>query len=336
MAINYTISYTFSPGTTISSSQVNTNFSDNVNTWNGLEALTKTFAKLKVDVDPATALEVATKQYVDHYSIWRRPVLQYSSGSVVVVETGIDGTSGELRIVFPDGSVRTDSTNGRIQCNLAQVAALSGTWQSGIRTGTVSNNTWYSFYAVKTTDDTAKMVIVADTVIPTQANFATLNSNFGTNGWVYIGTLPNGDNSGTAGSIPKFAMAGNKVTFYNQCVTSSRNIRGVRLANTAGATSVTWSYASGTALGSAQVPGHILIGDFAVSMENTGQMSLTDSGATYNIATTYPTTGLSISYVSNSYLGEGLKNSSTASVAQGITLSGYIDGVLGPGANPLL
>lgn len=66
MAINYTISYTFSPSTVISSSQVNQNFQDNANTWTGLEALTKSFSHLKVDNDPASALEVATKQYVDN------------------------------------------------------------------------------------------------------------------------------------------------------------------------------------------------------------------------------------------------------------------------------
>lgn len=66
MAINYTISYTFSPSTVISSAQVNQNFQDNANTWTGLEALTKSFSHLKVDNDPASALEVATKQYVDN------------------------------------------------------------------------------------------------------------------------------------------------------------------------------------------------------------------------------------------------------------------------------
>lgn len=49
MAINYSVSYTFTSGTTISSSQVNTNFSDNANTWNGVEAKTKTFSNVVVD-----------------------------------------------------------------------------------------------------------------------------------------------------------------------------------------------------------------------------------------------------------------------------------------------
>jgi len=66
MAINYQISYTFSPSTVISSAEVNQNFSDNANTWIGVEAMTKTFSHIKMDADPGTALEVATKQYVDN------------------------------------------------------------------------------------------------------------------------------------------------------------------------------------------------------------------------------------------------------------------------------
>lgn len=66
MAINYVISYTFSPSTVISSGEVNKNFADNANTWLGIEAMTKTFSHIKMDADPGTALEVATKQYVDN------------------------------------------------------------------------------------------------------------------------------------------------------------------------------------------------------------------------------------------------------------------------------
>ena len=110
MALNFTVSYTFSPNTTISSSQVNTNFSDIAAVFQGLEAETKTLSKLKMDADPTIALEVATKQYVDHYSTWRRPVLQFGSTTTVAVESGLDGTSGDIPILFPDGSMRTETS----------------------------------------------------------------------------------------------------------------------------------------------------------------------------------------------------------------------------------
>lgn len=66
MAINYTIANTFTPNTVISSSEVNQNFSDNANTWTGIEAMSKTFSHIKMDADPVVDLEVATKKYVDN------------------------------------------------------------------------------------------------------------------------------------------------------------------------------------------------------------------------------------------------------------------------------
>lgn len=66
MAINYQLANTFTPNTVISSAEVNQNFSDNANTWTGVEAMTKTFSHIKMDADPGTNFEVATKQYVDN------------------------------------------------------------------------------------------------------------------------------------------------------------------------------------------------------------------------------------------------------------------------------
>lgn len=51
MAVSFTVSYTFSPGATISSSQVNTNFSDEANVWSGLEAKTTTLSNLGIDTE---------------------------------------------------------------------------------------------------------------------------------------------------------------------------------------------------------------------------------------------------------------------------------------------
>lgn len=335
MALNFTVSYTFSPSTTISSSQVNTNTSDVAAVFQGLEAETKTLAKLKVDIDPTLALEVATKQYVDHYSAYRRPVLVYSSGTVVNMETGINGTSGQAQILFPDGNLRQDSTTGRINCNLAQVAALSGSWQSGLRTGSVATNTWYAIYAVKTTDDTSKFVAVADTVLPLQANFATLNSNFGTNGWVYLGMVRNGDNSGTTNAILSFKQSG-LFTRFNNIATGSavQHMGGTVLATTAGATSVTYTYSAGT--GTTAIPNHVGIVIFGYAHVATGQaMSVTNSAAS---ATYFAVTGTTL--VVGEVLGvasDGAKVvTGGSSVALDIFLCGYLDPVLGVGSNPIL
>ncbi len=334
MAINYVVSYTFAPNTTISSSQVNTNFSDNANTWTGLEALTKTFAKLKVDVDPATALEVATKQYVDHYSTWRRPNLVYNSGTVVNIETGLNGTASQVQILFPDGNLRTDSVTGRVQCNLAQVAALSGSAQSGLRTGSAAANTWYAIYAVKTNDNTSNFVAVADTVFPIQANFATLNSNFGANSWVYIGMVANGDNAGHTTVILKFVQAGNKTSFYNHSSGAALDGQGPRLATTAGATSLGWSYAAGTST-AGNVPNNVTIGTFSFACTASTKIQIDSLGAGANVLflTALSSTAYEVR-VPDYALVDGVNMTPSGSTGMDIYLSAFVDSALGVGSNP--
>lgn len=341
MALNFTVSYTFSPSTTISSSQVNTNTSDVASVFQGLEAETKTLAKLKVDIDPTLALEVATKQYVDHYSTYRRPNLKYSSGTVVNIETGINGTSGQAQILFPDGNLRTDSTSGRINCNLAQVAALSGSTQSGVQTGTVSNNTWYAIYAVKTSDNTSNFVTVADkTNLPIQASFATLNSNFGTNSWVYLGLIRYGDNSGTANAILKFAQNGNLTIFYNTATGALLDMGGIRLATSGAAAFLQWTYASGT--GAAQIPAYILNGLIGVTSNATavGQLweLFDDLGSTSRVfrLTGNSAAAMCMGHVPMYLLNGILAQTNTSTSSWDIFLNGFYDPVLGVGSNALL
>lgn len=337
MALNFTVSYTFSPSTTISSSQVNTNTSDVASVFQGLEAETKTLAKLKVDIDPTAALNVATKQYVDHYANYRRPVLVYNSATVVNIEAGINGTSGQAQILFPDGNLRQDSTSGRINCNLAQVAALSGSWQSGLRTGSVAANTWYAVYAVKTTDDASKFVAVADTVLPILANFTTLNSNFGTNGWVYLGLVRYGDNGGATTAIISFVQVGNHTVFTNVNSGPWSNATGTLLVQTASAAAITWAYAAGT--GTAQVPANISIVDVeAYANGAAGGNLLNFSGLTsYDaVSSTAAINARERAYAINVLGGFQSNTANGGSTNIFISLTGFWDSVLGIGSNPLL
>src|SRR5579859_5661691 len=123
-------------------------------------------------VSPGTTLKTAVT-YLANLAKYRRPVLVYNSATVVNVETALDGTTGDVVILFPDGTMRTDGATTRVQCNLAQNAVFNnGTRNSnvsGLRTGTVANNTWYALYAVKVTAGSGSatdFVIVADTVLP--------------------------------------------------------------------------------------------------------------------------------------------------------------------------
>lgn len=338
MAINFVVSYTFSPSTTISSSQVNTNFSDEAGVWQGLEARTKSFAALQVDATPSFAADVVRKDYVDHFGSYRRPNLIISSGTVINIETGINGTSGQAQILFPDGNLRTDSTTGRINCNFAQVAALSGSAQSGLQTGTVSNNTWYAVYAVKVSDSLTNFVTVADkSNFPVQAKFATLNSNFGTNSWVYLGMARNGDNSGTAGSLISFVMAGNQTNFTNTCASNSNSVgNGVRLATSASATSITYAYSTGN--GATDIPSHLTIATYAAGANSSaGIFQLTDSSTITWLGAMFNNTGASqyvrVPGVISTF---GAKLTIGGASPCDIFLVGFVDSVLGVGPNPIL
>lgn len=334
MAINFTVSYTFAPGTTISSSQVNTNFSDNANVWTGLEALTKSFSALRVDATPTTSTDVAIKSYVDKLNAYRRPILQYSSGSQVNMETGIDGTSGEAMILFSDGTRRTDSTSGRINCTMSQTAAFSGSAQSGIDTGSVSNTTWYSFYAVKVTDSSTNFVMAASALVPTQANFSTLNSRLGTNGWVYLGVLPYGDGSAVTNAICKFGMAGNTIKLINIPSVSAANVvLGVRVANSASTNALAYTYAAGTTVGT-QIPAQLRLGYWMADVSNGVLITGSSDAALEHFINNV--VGALIIENGPLEITQGFRNFSSSATATSLTLSGYVDGALGVGANPLL
>ncbi len=337
MALNFTVSYTFSPSTTISSSQVNTNTSDVASVFQGLEAETKTLAKLKVDIDPTLALEVATKQYVDHYSAYRRPNLVYVSGTTATIETGVNGTSGSVSILFPDGSVRTDTTASHIVLDVTRNAALSGSAQSGLRTGSVAAS-WYAVYAVKVTDTSTTFVAVADVVAPIQANFATLNTNFGASSWVYLGTIRYSDLSGATTAIPSFVQCGNRTIFTNVVnVSVSTPSFGIRFADTGGATSLTFSVSSG--MSSTNVPNHFSFvmwrcqGDASAATK----MTISDSGGT-NIFQVIPNPTQPSCTVVEVGATQGIKlvNTGAPSIAYDIIMAGFVDNVLGVGSNPII
>lgn len=338
MALNFTVSYTFSPSTTISSSQVNTNTSDVASVFQGLEAVTKSFARLQVDAAPTVAADVVRKDYVDHYSTWRRPVLQFGSVTTVAVESGLDGTSGDIPILFPDGTTRTETSTTRTTFNITRNAVLvtSGA-QSGL-TGATSEatNTWYALYAVKVTDSSTLWVTVGSTVLPLQANFATLNTAYGTNGWVYLGLIRNGDVSGSTSDILNFSQSGNETVFRNQTTGQVHTASGVREASTGGATSVTWTYASGT--GSTSLPANISIVFvyWAVAANAAATYNLQDAGGNINHASGATTAVNTTSGFTAIPALEGLKIATGSSMAQEIYLVGFVDGVLGVGSNPIL
>ena len=162
-----------------------------------------------------------------------------------------------------------------------------------------------------------------------------MNSTFGTNAWVYLGLLRNGDNSGATGDILNFVQSGNYVFFINAAtMNAAENSRGIRLATTAGATSVSYTYASGT--GAAQIPAHITQVVYGAAIgTNPAASSIQNQAGTliwtrFNIATRVHF------FAPLAPASEGFQTACTNSQGQDIVLGGYLDGALGLGSNPQL
>lgn len=186
----------------------------------------------------------------------RRPALVYVSATTVDVENNT-GTEHQTNIVFPDGEVlsvteNTGSANKYRRFIITSAAEFTtGTEDSGLRSGlSEATNTWYAIYAVKSTIDATKFVLAGDTTFPTQANYSTLNTRYGANGWVLLGYIRNGDDEGTAGDILPFDQAGNFTRFRNNTTTYTP---GTRVA-TASATSVSYTPLSNLGSGAEQIP----------------------------------------------------------------------------------
>lgn len=263
---------------------------------------------------------------------YRRPVVQFTSISTVTVENNT-GTASQTAIIFPDWDYRTDSTAGHRIFDITRNAVLSGASQSGLRTSlSEAVNTWYALYAVKVTDNTTDFVIVGDTTLPIQANVATLNSNFGTNGWVYLGMIRNGDNSGITGDILDFTQTGNTTLFKN---TAAALCMGTVLA-TATNTNTQYTYSAGT--GATGVPNHLtslLI--CAYNGVETGSMHVADVGGT-RIYSRVHQAGLAevVRIVMPAAEGTSITNTAGGSVQKFIFMAGFFDAVLAEGINPLV
>lgn len=277
-------------------------------------------------------------RYEQVKSLWgyRRPVLQYVSATTVDAEANNPAASSTSRSVyFSDGDFRTVTSSTLYRFDITRNAALSGSKQSGLRSGlSEASDTWYALYAVKATDNATDWVLVGDTVLPLVANYATLNSNFGTNGWVYLGMIRNGDSASGGGDIVPFTMTGNITTFT---VNASSALPGIQFAT--GNDPQTYTYAAGT--GDLQVPNnltHIIWGTRANGTASATAVSIADSGGSY-FCGLFGMNGAThnVQYRHIAASTEGCQISVTGATATVfIFVSGFIDGALGIGANPLI
>lgn len=278
----------------------------------------------------------APKPYTNLFK-WQRPWLLWVSATEIRIPAILDPN---VPMLFPDGDYRTINATTDVELRkmvITRNAVLSGSHQGGLRTSeSEANNTWYSIYAVKTTDVTTKFVVVGTTLTPQISNEATLNSSFGTNGWVYLGMIRNGDNAITPGDILSFVQSGNRITFNRPTSASPLTALGLRLADTGAAASLTYTYASGTS--GTSIPGHLNIGTYQGLTSTSNGLALRNSAITYYIASFGSVTSHGASgFAPDQDLAQGLNvTSSAGSNAYSIMLVGWVDPVLGVGSNPYL
>lgn len=279
---------------------------------------------------------------------YRRPNLVYVSATQWDVEANT-GTSNQTTIVFPDGDTRsvTEDTASTHKYRRGDITAdaefNSGTEDSGLRAAlSEATDTWYAIYAVKSVINSANFVLVGDTTLPLQANFATLNTAYQTNGWVYLGLIRNGSVSTQTGDIVEFVQCGNETLFYN--ANDAANLSGfatatpgLRFANTAGATSLAYTYSAGT--GSTSVPGNIgrVLWNAGSETNTSGLLQVFNSGSNRLIdQTAFTAVGCSVLVWIPAAHGSAMAQSAGGSITGTLMFAGWIDNVLGIGGNPVL
>ena len=278
----------------------------------------------------------------DFISDYRRPVLKYVSATQMDIENNT-GTSNETRIIFPDGTERsvTEDTSSAHKFRRFTITASaeyqSGTEDSGLYSAiSEATDTWYAIYCVKSQINTANFILVGDTALPLQANFSTLNTRYGTDSWIYLGLIRNGDNSATTGDILEFDQTGNKTLFKNVVTGNEQDGQGIRLATTASATSLAYTYASGT--GTTQIPDNATI---AIYQGVAGAVADAIIFRADGLARYYVLAPVDHGFMWRVMISadEGLdvaEFAGTGAVAMDIYIAGYIDNVLGVSFNPLL
>lgn len=342
MALSLTKDYTFAPNTVIASAEVNQDFDELYNAFAGLEAGTSSMSKLPLDANPSSALHAATKQYVDAYANYKRPNLSFNSVTTVDVMNNT-GTANQTKIVFYDGETRSvtedvaSTTKYRRFDITATAEFTTGTEDSGLRSG-ISEiaNTRYAIYAVKSAINTANFVLAGDTTFPTQGNYSTLNTRYGTLGWVFLGYIFNGAGQGGNSDICDFIQAGPLIMFRNT-VSGGVGLSnpGIEYATTAGATTLSYTYAAGSA--NAQIPDTITDLLWGFNFGAVAGSAIVKNQAASRVYWQWHANNTisAISMWTPASEGVQLSNGPGSSITYDIDLRGYYDGALGVGSNPM-
>ncbi len=225
-------------------------------------------------------------QIIDTFN-YRKPTLTYVSATTVDIENNT-GTANQTKVLFPDGDLRsvtedTSSANKYRRFLITSTATFnSGTEDSGLASGvTESTDYYYMIYAVKSVVDATKFVLAGSTLPPIQANYAVLNTQFNSNGWVYLGMIRNGDGKYNQGDLVPFTHNGAFYTLGESSTTASTPGVLIVDAQDYGSSSYTLSYSSGVS--GTKFPNHIRFGTYIIYPATTYNMQ--DEDSTYNVKT---------------------------------------------------
>lgn len=132
---------------------------------------------------------------------YQKPVLVYVDSSTINIEQNTT-TANRTLIVFPAGPIAVtedvSSTHKFRQLKLTATAngysaAHTGAADSGKYAGlTLADNTWYFVYAVVVqggNDAGNNFILVVDDTSPKTSNWSTLDTQFGSGMWVYVGMI---------------------------------------------------------------------------------------------------------------------------------------------------
>lgn len=255
----------YTPGNVITAAGQNANENTIVNEFNGNIDNTniKTGGITSANILDGTIVEadLSPLSQSSKYASYRRPVLVYINGTNVDVENNT-ATANQTCVIFTDGTRRcvtenTSSTNQyRRLTTSAQAVFVSGTEDSGMAPGeTIANNEWLAVYAVKSQINASNFVLAATTNTYRQSNMSLLDTLFGTNGWVYLGTIRLGNNgSQFTNAVIPFVQTGNNTVFTDG--ERGGTPAGI-IISSAASTSSNVTYSESTGFSGSQIPSSI-------------------------------------------------------------------------------
>lgn len=188
---------------------------------------------------------------------YRKPKLDYVDANIVTVSTNSPNASETIILMRDRLCTVIDTTMSLSVAANGYASGDTGAAVSGLQNDlTRTANRWYYVYAVQvqfgTDNDGTKAILVATTTSPVQANAATLDTEFGSAKWVYLGVIRNGYNDGvTTNSILPFSYDGYGNLRFTTTTETGQG-QGLRLASSSSSSDLEYTLTFG--VGASDLP----------------------------------------------------------------------------------